>query len=396
MATEKLKGLDGLRALLALTVFASHAWLVFVRPLNGIVTTPGNYWASISARLAVVCFFVLSGYVITLSIHANRRRHGAFAPDDYFLARLFRVAPPLLVTIAITWLVAQVLLVTGLMFVGLDSAARMAYVTLPELQLKALITLCIDGELMGGGLNGPLWSLVFEIQLYVIAGLVAAVLFARRPLARIAAGMLLAAYLPAIGLSPLDPPRFDHRVVMMAAFGLGAMAYIGRQASARVLAGIALALVPLALTAWAHRGNAHLVHSMSNSDALLWLQMVIAGWCALLIIAVARTGWLSRLHAAGAWSYTLYILHFPLLLLAYFLTYHLARPAVGSITAASITGTVGAAIVLAAIVFIGRAVERPQAQRAAVVAYLRRLFDRSPTVRIPGRTPAPVRRSGSR
>src|SRR5438132_224703 len=156
-----------------MVVVAAHAWQIFVRPLDNGAVTWGTYVFGLGARVAVLAFFCLSGFVITLSIAENTRRHPAFDPLAYLSARAFRIAPPLLVVIALTFVTQVVLIMAGYNFVPARYAARAVFITDPIEQLTALGSLCLSGELTGRWLNGPLWSLTYEIRLYVIAGLLA-------------------------------------------------------------------------------------------------------------------------------------------------------------------------------------------------------------------------------
>lgn len=169
----KIDSLEGTRAVLSMVVFLAHSWLSFIGPLDGAEVTTFSRVASTASTLAVTCFFVLSGYVIALSILANRERNdGVFKPLDYFAARCFRILPPLLATMGLCWLLAAGLGLVGSTATDIVGAERQRFVVSPLPQLVALVSVTILGELEGG-INGPLWSLLWEIRFYVFAGLLA-------------------------------------------------------------------------------------------------------------------------------------------------------------------------------------------------------------------------------
>lgn len=331
-------GLNALRGLLALAVFAGHSFDVFVKPSGA---TPFLADAlNNAAHAAVTCFFVLSGYVIAMSLDANRRR--GFSVADYAAARVMRIAPPLLATIALTWLAAAFLQAVGLQRV--PSGARESFVTDPAAQLLALVSIGTAGQLEGG-LNGPLWSLVYEMQFYVGAGLVAATLFSR---ARLLAGLLLVAW----GIAYFD--GIDSKLAMFLAFALGSAAYVLRGAPCHRTIAAALIAAALGAACLLWSGDAT-VADLTRHRLLLAFDVAMAALCALLIQAIARTGALQGWSRLGDASYTLYILHFPALLFF---------DCIGA-------GALGIPAALVLCWMVGLAVERPKEQRRAVVHWLR-------------------------
>jgi len=81
-----VKELDGIRALAALAVLFFHAG-----PASPL---PGGF-------LGVDVFFVLSGFLITRALAAEQARLGAIALGRFYLRRLVRLSPPLLLLIAV-------------------------------------------------------------------------------------------------------------------------------------------------------------------------------------------------------------------------------------------------------------------------------------------------------
>src|SRR4051794_2067746 len=78
-----LVGADSARGLLAIIVCVAHSWLIFVYPVDS-GRTGAAYLFGIGARMAVIGFFCLSGYLIAMSIRQNHLRNGgAFQLREY-------------------------------------------------------------------------------------------------------------------------------------------------------------------------------------------------------------------------------------------------------------------------------------------------------------------------
>lgn len=93
-SNEHLLRLDGLRGIAALTVIAGH-----------VADTSLGYprYGELGA-VAVLFFFILSGYVITTSLERQRERNGDIDVGDFYLRRAIRILPAfwvLLVTVAL-------------------------------------------------------------------------------------------------------------------------------------------------------------------------------------------------------------------------------------------------------------------------------------------------------
>ena len=307
--TPHVRSLDALRGALSVFVVAAHGWQVFSLPQSG--ETWANLVFGFPARAAVLCFFCLSGYVIAMSIHGNMRRNGGFAPADYALSRFMRIAPPFLGVVALTWLFALILNAAGASQMDLKTAARPAFFADPGGQVLALLTLTIFGDLTGKLLNGPVWSLVFEIQLYAIAALVMLGWAWKGP-RRAAVVILLLAFVAVFGISGLKL-----RTLTYVAFAFGAAAYVYRGIGRQTLVWGLATTIPVAalLGYWAS------FHSMTQLDgAWSWIcfQVAASAVFALLVMATARS---SFDFQVSDYSYTLYILHFPLFLFVFFLTH---------------------------------------------------------------------------
>lgn len=367
--TTHASGLDSLRGVLSLIVVAAHAWQIFIHPVDPPEPTLLGVLMSMSARLSVLAFFTLSGYVIALSIQANIARHGRFDAVDFAIARTMRIVPPLLVVIGLTFGLQVVLILLNADVVLLTAAARRGFRTDPGGQLLALATLCLRGELTGAWLNGPLWSLVFEIRFYVLAGLFALAVSTDRWSWRIAALVLIAGYAEAVGLlTALADRRLDLQGVALAAFASGALAFRWRALPVRVW--ITVAVGAFATGAWMlWRAEVPVTAALDEHPTVLASQILLALGFAALVVLVARGRPWRVFREAGSYSYTLYIGHFPLLLAGYFLAWTFARwlltPTVAPLTA------LGAALLAwSVLAWLGRRIEHPQSQRRRIAQWV--------------------------
>jgi peptidoglycan/LPS O-acetylase OafA/YrhL len=149
-----IPSLDGLRAISILIVLVSHA----------------GYGSAVPGGLGVTIFFFLSGYLITTLLLDETERSGRINIGKFYLRRVFRLFPPLLVTLFIAYsLVALGLLDGGISWSGV--LAQLFY-------FANYYGLFFDpGNTTAAG-TGILWSLAVEEHFYmiyptVLAGLLA-------------------------------------------------------------------------------------------------------------------------------------------------------------------------------------------------------------------------------
>jgi peptidoglycan/LPS O-acetylase OafA/YrhL len=302
--TPHVRSLDALRGILSLTVVVAHALQIFSYPQTGL-------YMGFPARAAVLFFFCLSGFVIAMSIHANIRRNGGFDAREYAMSRFTRIAPPFLAVVLLTWAFASILAGLDATRVDLESAARNHFFAVPLEQMLALFSLTVFGDLTGGLVNGPVWSLVFEVQLYVIAGLLVLAWSRKGPVAWFVLA-LVTAYVCVFGIVGLKL-----RTLCYLAFGFGAAAYALRNVRARTLLVGLLLAVPIATLFGIRASSIPMLH-MDGAWTWISFQVALSAVFALLVIAAARVPIAFHLRD---FSYTLYILHFPLFLFVYFLMY---------------------------------------------------------------------------
>jgi len=311
---DRIRGLDGLRALAVVAVIAYHLWPT---------TLPGGY-------LGVDVFFVVSGFLITTLLLRQMARTGNLDMPGFWRRRARRLLPALGAVLVVGTLAARLvepdlLVGSGRQWLGaltfstnwLEIAAGTSYfdATQPEL-------------------FQPLWSLAIEEQFYlvwplVLVGLVLAVAALRlregaRLIALVVAGAaVLSAVAMALVHAPGDDPTRVYYGTGTHAFGLlaGAALAIGATGRRRVLpdttwaralpwAGLAVLLV-LVLTlraegTFAYRGGI----ALGSLAALALVAACAHGRSArfLRVLEMRPAVWV------GERSYGLYLWHWPVIL----------------------------------------------------------------------------------
>ena len=137
-----IPSLDGVRALAVLLVFFAHSALDKV--------VPGG--------LGVTIFFVLSGYLISTLMRIELAQRGSLDIRGFYLRRLLRLMPPLLIVVALAALLSALSLIDGEFTPsGLFSAV---------FYLGNYHVIAHDFNGMPGGI-GVVWSLAIEEHFYL-------------------------------------------------------------------------------------------------------------------------------------------------------------------------------------------------------------------------------------
>lgn len=315
MRGYRYEALDGVRGLAAQTVLVCHGLgMTALYPVH----SPAASAIEWIGRASVMVFFSLSGFVIATSLARliGEDRRGFLLP--YAVHRLARIWPPLVLAIAITFAVGAIghagvplLTMTGDPY-RLDWIAFLRGITLTFGPGDA--TFVIDRAL---------WSLRQEVYLYAVAALVAASLVGRG-FWRIAAGAAACAMIAAT----LDRFFYLQSLALFSA-GAGAALFGGMprlQALARSR-GIAPVTILLWLAPLAFVGAPGYVDALSNDPAFLAYQALVGLPLALVLLGLALDeGTVSRglaaLRGLAAFSYTLYVIHVPVMTLIFSLRAH--------------------------------------------------------------------------
>ena len=300
--TGAIPSLDGIRAVAVLLVFVAHSGFDHL--------VPGG--------LGVTIFFVLSGFLITTLMRIEHARSGSIDLRSFYLRRLLRLMPPLLVVVTAAGLLATASLIDrGFTWAGL-SATLLYY--------GNYHMIAHDFSGVPAGL-GVVWSLAIEEHYYLLYPPLALLLLRMR---RIGRGAVLLGVLCAFVLA--------WRCVLVA--NGASTDYVMMASDTRVDAILFGCLMALARNPWLDR-VAPLNAAREGALALLCIAVLIVTFVyrdevfrmtlrytlqglaitALLYLAVARAErwpfrWLSAplLVYIGSISYTVYLSHHVILL----------------------------------------------------------------------------------
>lgn len=354
MRGYRYEALDGVRGIAAQSVLLSHAvGMAFphlTAPVAGIVEWVG--------RLSVMVFFSLSGFVIATSLARL-----LIADRDRFLLaygvhRLARIWPPLILAIVVTFAVGAI----GHAGVPLLTRTGEPY----HLGLVAFlrgITLTFGPGDATFVIDRALWSLRQEVYLYGLAAL-AALVVARRGLRRIVPAVVI---LAAVALTA---DRFFY-LQSLSLFAAGACAaLLGANLRLRALSASPLLWPATAICLAAPlllAGDPGYVDALSEHRGLLAYQAALGLPLGLWLLHLATADGpairgLASWRGAAAFSYTLYVIHVPVMTLVFSLRAHLGlMPGPGG----TLTTLASAVVVAELLSFTAaRLVERPKLFRA--------------------------------
>lgn len=302
--THRLSGLDGLRGLAALFVVLHHCWL-FSYP--GFPANTGPWWTGplVHGHLAVVLFIVLSGF--SLAVAPARRDWQLGGTTRFLRRRAWRILPPYWAALAFSVLVATTL-----------AAENPAAV--PDGKSVLVYGALVQDAVHANSPNSAFWSIAVEAQLYLVFPLL--LLLRRRIGAAAAVGAVLAAVLVVKGFSDQVPlfasllhltPEFAvlFTVGVVAAGVLDTRRERLRRVPWAPLAGIGLAAFVLWLVL---AGPVWTVNHYFAVDLVLAAPI----GCLLAAVALGAPAPLVRLldtapvRGLGRFSYSLYLVHVPI------------------------------------------------------------------------------------
>lgn len=305
-----------IRGAAALTVALAHMWQVFLYPLDK--ESPIFAFLTGAAMWAVSTFFLLSGMLIAMSI--RRRVAVGFDLKAYLWARNKRIFPPLLMATLIT-----VACVGGIHAFGLygaesywlagDQAASRDRASIDWRQVISTLTLTYKLIPQTESLlfNGPLWSLVYEFWYYVMAGLVAAAL-ANRSWAAAVAAVALCCWM--LFVSNAAVPFWALGAVWGLGFAAGWWWLQLASLKWHILVLPAIGCFLLAAVGAEEELPERLVSSYSGLGQHLFYLLISCVILVSVILYLRQDHVVGRVGTffawAGGFSYTLYLVHFPL------------------------------------------------------------------------------------
>jgi len=307
--------IDAMRGVSAHVVAAVHLAEVMLFPLVG-----RSHWSFLLcgalAHWAVIIFFVLSGFVISASLHRHSQREGVAFWREFALGRIVRIYPPLLFALTFTAFVIAVCTAFGV-----ERFAMGGFLYLPKEEVRfdsfAFIGAALNLQAFEPALvpraDSPLWSLGYEWWFYVICAALVGTMFASLRGYSIALTIM-------VGACALLAGNGFQFFYLFGLWATGALAYLAllrtdknhaalkrlHQLSVLGMAGVISLLVVIALQQWWPQGAARMV-----------VEFWVAVTAGLLIM-----GWETRLvcdsiRRLSRYSYTLYVIHFPIYLLIF-------------------------------------------------------------------------------
>jgi peptidoglycan/LPS O-acetylase OafA/YrhL len=309
-AKARLEHLDGIRALAALFVLVHHSWLAV---FPGFPVNTGPWWLGwmLYGHMAVSVFIVISGFSLTVA----PARHAMALPGrarDFLYRRGWRILPTYWAALAFSCLVAGVI----------TPAQTGSTVSAKAIVVHALL---LQDVIDSPKPNGVFWSIAVEWQIYFLfpAMLLLCRRFGSWAMASGTAALVVIGYLMATHLHPFE--RFLNitpQYVALFAFGVLGASLLHRPPPAAVgrlllpLAGL-LALLFVVLC-W-RLGSTWVVAQFFWTDLIVGAAMAaLLGGLALghgrPIAAALGTRVLAWI---GGYSYSIYLIHAPLLWLVW-------------------------------------------------------------------------------
>src|SRR5579859_377413 len=314
----RLAYLDGLRALAALYVMLTHAFsTIWPSEFQKYPTGPLaalTRWLSYG-HFAVTAFIVISGFCLMLPIVRN----GGLLKGggrQFFKKRARRILPPYYCALVVSALLATTIISSP---TGTHWDVSLP-VTIPALYSHVIL---LQDFVYAGKINHVLWSVAVEWQIYFLFPLLVILWRCAGPVAT-TLGALAIAYAAHIGLQRLGiiPPDGASAIVPqyvgMFVLGMaGAALAFGPSARRRLL----IDRIPWSLLAVCALAALCVLNSKNSVSDVAYADIVagIATTCALIGASQTRRDLLRRVLSwrplvfVGTMSYSLYLIHAPLL-----------------------------------------------------------------------------------
>lgn len=307
--------LDGIRGMAALYVFIGH----FAGEIAG---KAGVHQMPVALSLfcrifgwghfAVSVFIVLSGYVLMLPIVKSRELRGGIG--SYFIRRARRILPPYYAAIFLSLLIIGMVpgLRSGVGFIGWDSC-------LPAFKADVIVThlLLIHNWYWDTvyKINGPAWTVATEWQIYFLLPFVFLPLWRKMGIAGLIISGIILGYAPHFIFNRYYEMACPHYIALFA-LGMAGAAITHGEVNKRVhkmpwgmgsLFFLTLSILSTIKGAdWVH-------HHYYIIDAVVGLSAMC-----LIVYGAGRTDRLrffnsNPVAALGAFSYSLYLIHFPII-----------------------------------------------------------------------------------
>lgn len=307
---ENLKALDGIRGLTAFYVFVHHARFSLSQPyFKGLASHPEKYeWYDKLlvyvfglfkyGHEAVIVFFVLSGFVIHLKQGAPDFSFPTFSTINYLKKRTVRIYPTLLTSFAIYVIVDYLIsLVTGDNLMLLLSKYHLS---------NFLYNLFLIPEAPIWGYNFPMWSLKHEWFFYLLYPILLWLSNKSFFFPLIITTLLFVSY--ALGLRI---PYIGAAAYTLQVWCLGSiLAYFYKNSGSKLINYFPYLLLIIIVYFFIDRENANTYPLLDLTFGLIvtgLLSVVILSKISFINKILNRFAWL------GSFSFSLYLLHLPLI-----------------------------------------------------------------------------------
>lgn len=194
LSKDDLSRLDGWRGFLAFLVVIAHSNQIFIAPIIG--TDNYFYWTiGVIAHFSVLGFFVISGIAIAMSLLLNiKRNNNEVNFREFILARVSRIYPPLFFSIFIS--VLFLIIMSNFNLLGIDKSYKLSsdlYIAREyfNFTVKDVYRTLIFDNLGLVKVNGPLWSLIYEWWLYFFGLLLVNIFFVKKNILKLMSLILL-------------------------------------------------------------------------------------------------------------------------------------------------------------------------------------------------------------
>jgi peptidoglycan/LPS O-acetylase OafA/YrhL len=352
---EHLPFLDGLRALAAFLVVYHHTWLQSwpyniypeVKPTGLLELLTG--WLAFG-KVAVTAFIVISGFCLMMPVILSSR---SFNAREFFLRRARRILPPYYAALVLTVLLD--------LFVLRQHSGTVYDGSFPLTWVGVLSHFVLLQNFTSNPfeVSGALWSIAVECQIYLFFPMLVKLYRAYGVVALVAFTSVMA-FSISVFLGRLGFPDTYSHYLSMFGFGMAAahVAFTTTRQGRVTAIRICYAAMPVLLILCVA-----LHHQLGSNKYVTDTLVGALTACILALATLKRDGLLSRalsvrpLVRTGVFSYSLYLVHFPLLLLIWQFT-------VGAMHTAKLfnflcMSTLGTALVVLVSYGFFRAFERP-------------------------------------
>ncbi|MBI2307926.1 MAG: acyltransferase [Rhodocyclales bacterium] len=318
--------MSSIRGVAALIVAAVHAFQIFVLPYFGLYGA-AHLTTSFFAAYSVIAFFIVSGFMIFVSVAKHRDGDGCFDAIGFSRARIFRIYPPLIASVIASF--AVFFIVKSLDLHGASSFRLGDELFLSRERVdfewdRLLPTLLLIYNVFPHttpplSVNGPLWTLAFEWWFYIFA-MACAGLRSRHSfwLGWLPLGVLLFVFFN----QPSGILFWVFFVVWHAGFFMGYLYLRGGLHSNQFLRNSILLLLFFVLCIVAVGEGQPIKYLIEPLQRLGKRAHVVMMFAALILTVALATAIRCKLRgrllvSTARYSYTLYVLHFPLLIFAF-------------------------------------------------------------------------------